>query len=175
MELLIERDDSQSFFVFKKYILNVILICTADELHLIDSHQLYKQHMFAVPELVERKQAAANAFKRSVDRPIFHSENAGKILADSMSAIYNAAKAQFSFVLTVRDAIEGFTIECPDLRELVQCEQQIVATFDELHQSLEDAQAFSMNREQVLAPDGAEDEDGPPPAAWANHQQWRYH
>ena len=175
MNLLLQRDDSQSFFRARKYILNVYLICTQEELELITDHQLYTQQMYAVPEYQEAKDDAEYAYQRSMRHSAFNPKNATKILADTAAAVYHTAKSQFSFVLTVQDAIDGFTIECPDLHQLVQCEQEIVDAFDQLSDNVDDALAFATGREQQLAPDGAEEDAGPPPADWANHQRWRYH
>ena len=176
MNLHLQRQQERTIFGSIQYILHVTLILDAEQLLLVNEHRLDRKQLFAVPEKEHLQQRADAAFDSADNRSIFSPRDAGKLITDQLSGLVSATRSKLAFAVTVGDAINGSTIRCLDLYELLDCERQITEGFDELHRDLVNAEAFSIGREQILAPDDAEEPAGPPPADWANPQpRWRQH
>ncbi len=175
MNLLLQRSQQQSLFRTIEYVLQVTIVCTADDLNTLTEHGLHHNQLFVVPEVETHQQNARQAFERADNRSVFDPKAAAGMFTDHAAGLIHLARAKLAFAVTVADAIEGTTIICRDLREMVRCERQITDAFDELHQDLENVLAFTTDREQVLAPEGAEEPDGIAPANWANRQNWWRH
>ena len=173
MNLLLQRDQRRPFRQAITYILQVTIVCNAQELAIIREHGLLNNQLFVVPEQQVHRDAVDAAFERADSRPVFHSASAAKMFADHFSAAVHAIRARHCLSVSVADALDGTTIECPNLHELIACEYQISTAFDELYRDVANALAFSLAREQVLEPDDVEEPEGPPPADWANRQRWR--
>lgn len=173
MELLLQRTQRTTFWRSSEYVLHVSLVCSADELWLIDQHRLARNRLYAVPEIETHQDRAQDAFARSDTRSCFRSSGAAKLLGDTVAGAFHAARARLGYVVTIADAIAGTTIACQSLYELLACEEDITAGFDQLDRDVRNALAFSIGREQVLTPDGAEPPAGVAPADWATPpHQW---
>ena len=172
MNLLLQRDLRRSIFGAMEYVLNVTLVCDADDLQVIRDHRLGHIKLFALPEIETHRDRADRAFARGDMRSLFQPADAGKLIVDTIAGMFHAARSKFAFAVTVDDAINGTTITCPDQFQLLACEEEITAAFDDLNRHLDDARAFSVGREQVLVPDDVDEPAGPPPAAWADRHTW---
>ncbi len=169
MQLLLQRTQERTMFGSREYVLHVTLICTAEEFELVVDHGLSETQLFAVPEVENHQQQADRAFQRSDVWSPFNAKEARQLLSDSLSGLTHTMRAKLAFVLTVADAIDGTSISCPNLRELVDCEREITDAFDDLNEDVQDALHFATDREQVFTPDDTDQPDGPPPATWADH------
>lgn len=173
MNLQFQRQQERTAFGSREYILHALLICSGEQLHLIKDHRLDRKILFAIPEKEHFRQRAEAAFDRADNRSVFSHKDAGKMFTDQLAGLVHAARAGCAFAVTVADAINGVSIRCPDLLEVLDCERQIAAAFDELYRDLENAYAFSVSREQILVPDGIDEPPGPPPADWGNRRPRR--
>ncbi len=155
----------------RTYCLTVELHCTPDELTLIDEHRLGSHALYAVPEQQHDHDRAVDAFARSDTRSLFRGSDARRLLGDLIVGLFHLTRSQLRYSVTVADAVDGTTIYCSDLMELLECERLITASFDQFDRLLDDAHAFTVEREQILDPDGAPDDAGTPPHQWANPYQ----
>jgi len=168
VDLILQRDRRISVWQINEYVLTVSLICDQEELAIIDEHHLAQNQLYAVPEIETNHQQATAAFQRSDTRSCFNGKQAGTLMLDTAVALVHATRARLGYVVTVADAINGTTIATRDLYQLLSCEEEIITAFDQLDRDVQNALAFTIGREQVLTPDGAEEPTGTPPADWAN-------
>lgn len=169
---MLQRDLDRSIWRRPEYVLNVTLIGEPDELQIITDHRLDRSLLFSVPEREHFRERATAAFERSDNRSIFRTAGAVGLLADNAAALINGLRARLGLTLTVADAIDGVSIRCPDLHELLETETAITTAFDKLAEDVEHALAFATAREQVLVPENDPAPEGVQPAQWGNHHHW---
>lgn len=170
MNLIIRRTQHQSLSQLS-YNLELDLVCAAEELRIIAEHNLSRRFLFVDRERDRMFDDAQRAFDRSRTHNFFAARGAWLLYRDTISAIVHWLFATAAYTITVRDALSGTAISCPDLDALLACEEQIQTEFDRLAQTVQHALTFEVAQEQVLAPELPGDDRLPAPAALINPPQ----
>ena len=173
MQLMLQRNARPGRGRRLTYILYVSLLPDEAEHDIITRHRLGQTELFAIPEIELHLRQATDAFERSVNNDCLTEDGAKQFIANTASALYHNVVAWCGTRVLVRDALQGTTITCPDVYELLECERKIAEAFDKLDSTVRDVLAFDVGREENHLPDTDDRPTGTPSRAWANHFQWR--
>ena len=167
MELLLRRHH-QIARAKLAYHLDVQLLCDAEERRIIRQHAFLDVFLFADPDRDLTQQRADHILERAQGRNVFNSRGAYAFYGDVCLSLLQWLRSKTYFVVTVRRALEGTTITCSNLEELLTCEEQIRQQFDDVARIVADALAFELGQENLYAPDTDDHDDLPAPATLAN-------
>ena len=167
MQLELQRTHVNHLFRKVKYVLHLNLVCTPDEVAIIHRHRLHETVLYEVPEIETYRTQATRALMASDARSCFNPHGAKDMMSDLASSAYYTIAAWSSYSLTVADLLAGTTVTCLSLFEQLECEEIITSQLDDLDQTVQDALAFDVGREQILEPDDQTDQAGVPPHRWA--------
>ncbi len=166
MRLLLHRSQHRTVFRQLRYTLDVTLVTSQEERRVIKAHRLYEQSAYIVPEALEFDRRATAACERERSLSPLRTKDSGAIIKADIAALYFWLRARTAFHVTVADMCNSIVITCTNMPQLIACENEITATFDELKVTVDNALTFETGREQILAPDAEADPDITPPAAW---------
>ncbi len=173
MELMLQRNLQHSRWTPTQYLLNVTLLLDQDEMRTATRNQLTRFPLYEAPLIQVHEQDAKRALERSENSAWTSVSAVEESLINLTEAAFHKSRAFLSFRLRVREAIAGATITCNDFFSLLSCEEEVTSNFDQFQRYLEHATAFETAREQRLLPDATAEPEGVPPAAWADHANWR--
>ncbi len=169
MRLRLHRSATRSLFGSVEYHLTVELFTSRQEADVIAAHRLTEHTVYIVPEALEYQRRTNAALER--DRSLSAWRDGGAVVRSNLTAFYFWLRTRLAFSVTVASMMQGTIINCTNLEQLLACERELIAAFDTLKLSVDDALAFDQGREQLLAPDAEDDTERAPPATWRPNQR----
>ena len=167
MHLHLARSHARTFFGGHRYTISAQLECSAEDHAIITAHDFLSTRIYTAPIADDFTARADAAYERQRKMSVLNSDDQLPIIWENIKAVTLYSRAANAFHIEVRGLLNGCTITCSSLADLLVAERDIVAAFETMSRLVAHAHAFDQGTETVLVPDAHNDTPTTsPPSAW---------